>query len=84
MKTKQYKPSTAQEIFDDWKHYIGLEDIDGKVITTEALMDWAKRANRKLICVFCGDEPTDFYGFIYCTRCNEYKGIMPDVFNLNE
>jgi len=77
---KRMKPVTPEDIFNDFKHYIGCNDSDGKQITADALMAWAKRPNQKFVCVFCGDDAVDRGGFVYCQRCREYKGIVPNVF----
>ncbi len=65
--------------FLQWKHYIGVPDIDGITITEERLKAWSDNPKRKLICIFCGSAPSETNGFVYCKRCREYKGIMPDV-----
>lgn len=75
---KQYKPPTASDIFEEYKHFVGTYDIDSNTITRERLMAWAEDPKRELICIFCGGEPVNKEGFISCQRCKEYKGVMPN------
>jgi len=52
--------------------------VVGSVNTKERLMAWAGNPERKFICIFCGSPPAEHNGFMWCRRCKEYKGIMPD------
>lgn len=70
------------QLFEEYKHFVGTYDIDSNVITKERLMAWASDPNRKFICIFCGSPPTESNGFMWCHRCTEYKGIMPDCPNV--
>lgn len=79
---KPCKPLTPEQIFDEYKHFVGTYDIDSNTVTEERLMAWAEDPKRELICIFCGSEIVNRGGFIYCQRCNEYKGIMPNCPNL--
>ncbi len=78
MEIKKCEIPTSQEIFEGYKRFVGTFDINSNIITEDRLMAWAKNPSRKFICIFCGNEPTDRNGFVYCQRCKEYKGIMPD------
>jgi len=76
---KPYKPLTPEQIFDGYKHFVGTYDMDNNSVTKERLMAWARDPKRELICIFCGQEPVNRGGSIYCQLCKEYKGIMPNV-----
>jgi hypothetical protein len=76
---KRMNKATPEEIFNDYRAYVGCHNYDGEEITEALLRAWAKDENRKLVCIFCGDEPVDTGGFIYCQNCESYKGIVPDV-----
>ncbi len=87
--TEEFKPQQVPEgviekesqvvaIYQDYRHLIGSDDIDGNCITAERLMKWAEDPKRELICIFCGSQPFTHNGFTYCRRCHEYKGIMPN------
>ena len=75
---KQYKPQTPEQIFDEYKHFVGTLDIDSNLITAKRLMSWASDSAREFICIFCGSPPAEHNGFMWCRRCKQYKGIMPD------
>jgi hypothetical protein len=71
----------TQNIFKEWEHYIGQSNINGEIITPHKLKVWAENKNRGYVCIFCGSiKPYNSIdaGFLYCRRCNEYKGIIPD------
>lgn len=82
MQIKKYESPTTEELFEDYKHFVGTYDIDSNTITRKRLMAWAQDPKRELICIFCGSEPVNRGGFIYCQRCKEYKGIMPNCPNI--
>ena len=65
-------------IFEEYRHYIDTSDIDGNIITANRLMAWALDPDRKFYCIFCGRPPSEREGFVWCSRCGEYKGIMPN------
>ena len=81
MELKQYIPQTPEQIYNEYKHFVGIGDIDQNIITRERLMAWASNTNRKFICIFCGNPPAEHNGFMWCRGCKEYKGIMPDCPN---
>jgi len=63
-------------LYEAWKHYIGIANLKGKVLTKDMLRNWAETDNR-LECVFCGsiyDIDTK-----YCKRCKDYKGLQPYI-----
>ena len=66
------------QLYEEHKHFVGTYDIDSKVITAERLMSWAYDSSREYYCIFCGSPPTEQNVFMWCRRCKEYKGIMPD------
>jgi len=64
-------------LFQDNKHFIHTPDINGDVITTSRLQDWACRLDAgDLICIFCGTHATR--GFPICPICKEFKGLYPN------
>ena len=79
---KQYRlPNglpTTNDIFNDYQHFVGICDIDGNTVTKERLVAWVEDPKRELICIFCGSEPVNRSGLIYCQQCKEFKGIMPN------
>lgn len=86
---KEFKPQRVPEdviekearvvaTYQQYRYFIGTTDIDGNIISAQRLMKWAKDPKRELICVFCGKEPTNQNGFIYCPLCKTYKGVMPN------
>lgn len=79
---KIHKPATPLDVFHNYKHFLGTYDMDGNIITASRLIAWAKDPKWELICIFCSSEPVARGGFIYCQRCNEYKGIMPNCPNV--
>jgi len=72
--------ATPQEIslYEEYKHFIGTYDIDGNTITARRLMEWAQDPKREFYCIFCGKPPIKTAKFMWCSLCNEYKGIMPN------
>ena len=78
--TKITPEEEAQSAFEQWKYHIDTYDINGETITEERLRKWSE-GERKLICIFCGSEPTLYKDseFVICKRCKEFKGIGPDV-----
>lgn len=72
--------ATPQELAtnDHHKHFINTYDINGETITECRLMEWACDPKREYYCIFCGSPPAEENGFMWCRRCNEYKGIMPN------
>lgn len=72
--------ATQQEIdvYEQHKHFVGTYDIDGETITERRLMAWACDPMREYYCIFCASKPAEQNGFMWCRRCNEYKGIMPN------
>lgn len=65
------------QVFDDWKHYIGAENLKGKPLTKEMLYEWAWDFERQVECVFCSTQYP--YGTFSCRRCKKYKGIRPYI-----
>jgi len=72
--------ATKEEIaiYERYKHFINTYDIDGNTITANRLMVWAQDPKREFYCIFCGAPPAEQNGFMWCRRCKEYKGIMPN------
>ena len=75
---EELRKMQVEGAYNEWKHIIGSYDIDGQTITEKRLLTWANDPKRELMCIFCGSEPADRGGFIYCQRCMEYKGIIPN------
>ena len=46
----------------------------GKKMTTISLPISLIESDERMVCVFCDDEVNE--EMAYCTKCNEYKGIM--------
>lgn len=72
--------ATPEEIavYEQYKHFINSYDIDGNTITASLLMAWACDPKREFYCIFCGSSPAVEGEFMWCRRCKEYKGIMPN------
>jgi len=78
---KTSEPETPDQIFNEYKHFVGAYDINSVPITAKRLMAWASDPKRVFICIFCGNPPAEHNGFQWCQRCKQYKGIMPDCPN---
>ena len=67
---------TENLLFEDWKHYIGISNAKGVVLTKEMLENWAETDNR-LECIFCS---TIYHtSVLSCRYCNDYKGLQPYI-----
>ena len=82
MDIKINQPLTANDIFEEYKYFVGTYDIDSNIITKERLMAWAEDPKRELVCIFCGNEPRNMNGYTICPLCRGYKGIIPNCPNL--
>ena len=67
---------TENSLFEDWKHYIGMTNSKGVVLTKEMLEKWAETDGR-LECVFCSTTYNNDVG--YCRICHSYKGLQPYI-----
>ena len=81
--TQFVKEQDAIKLAEQYRHFIGARDIDGRVITYDAILRWARRIDRRFICLFCGQEPLSAGEFRWCKRCKEYKGVMPYFYNFS-
>lgn len=74
------------KIYQEYEHFIGINDYEDIEITIYRLYIWALDDNRKFICSFCGCEPINHFRLkdftakiLICPRCKDYKGIIPDI-----
>ena len=70
--------TVSNALYKEYRHFIGTYDIDGNTITARRLREWAEDPKREFYCIFCGSQPAEVNGFMWCHRCNEYKGITPN------
>jgi len=75
---QEQRGKEAVSMYDNHRHFIGTYDIDGDTITETRLKRWAEDPGREFICIFCDSPPMEQNGFMWCRRCKEYKGIMPN------
>jgi len=66
----------SNSLREDWKHYIGLTNAKGIVLTEEMPKKWAE-TNGRLECVFCNTIHDTTVR--YCRNCNDYKGFQPYI-----
>ena len=68
--------SNCTDLAEDWKHYIGMTNAKGVVLTKEMLKNWIETDGR-LECVFCSTiHDADV---AYCRICHDYKGMQPYI-----
>jgi recombinational DNA repair protein RecR len=69
--------TNCTNLSEDWKHYIGMVNSKGIVLTKEMLEKWEETDDGRLECVFCctvHDKDT-----AYCRICHNYKGMQPYI-----
>ena len=73
----------ANEVFERWETYIGVENCDHDIITEQGLREWSHNPHREYQCVFCSNTFTidQLIREIACPNCREYKVIIPYIVN---
>ena len=67
---------TENSLAEDWKHYIGMTNAKGVVLTKEMLEKWAETDGR-LECVFCST--VNDINASRCWHCKEFEGLQPYI-----
>ena len=77
---------TNGELFDQWRHLIGLENPEGKKLTKSMLKKWTKSPEPHLVCLYCGEIVTMAQAKAAqgCPKCREYKGVQPCIAGWSE
>ena len=68
---------TAKQVYEQWKHLIGIKNYAGTKLTTTMLRTWSRDPHRLLECNYDGE--TCLPESKICHKCKEYKGLAPFI-----
>ena len=63
-------------LVEDWKHFIGMSNTNGKLLTQKMLEKWAETDGR-IECNSCGTIHNS--DARYCKTCKEYEYLQPYI-----
>jgi hypothetical protein len=68
---------TPDADFLKWKFHAGIKNSRGDDLTEEMIRTWSNDLSRRVECTYDGTILNP--NFWYCTKCHEYKGIIPYI-----